>query len=130
MIKKLGKRRAEIMAFLNGLSEHEKFVVLTYFSNDDAITAHPGAREDRYGYASRAEDSNLDLEFLARRKDCRLEQGPGDRWRIVPAAGHCAGLSFSIGRAQQAWLRRKEAWASSARWPIKRERPFPRPLKI
>jgi hypothetical protein len=112
MIKRFGKRRAEIMCFLNGLSEHEKLVVFTHLSTDNVIVARvPELARTVTDMHRGQEDSNLELEFLARRKGCRLEQGPGDRWRVIPAAGHSAALSFSIRSAQQAWLPRKEASA-------------------
>ena len=97
MATEFGKRRAEIMTFLKGLSEREKLVVLSYLSNDAAICArvpnlartvldmHRSYHKLELLQLAETEHPNLDLEFLARRKGCRLERadGPGDRWRIL-----------------------------------------------
>ena len=95
MATELGRRRAEIMTFLEGLSEREKLLVLAYLSNDAGICARAPnlartvldmRRPTRLETIQLAgtEASNLDLEFLARRKGCRLERvaGQADRWRI------------------------------------------------
>jgi hypothetical protein len=116
MSTELGKRRAEIMAFLNELSAREKLIVLTYLANDSEISTRiPNLARtvvDMHRAHHRVEllklatdNSNLDLEFLARRKGCRLEpvEGRGDRWSVVPAAG-VAG-----SRTQQTPLTRKQA---------------------
>ena len=57
------------------------------------------------------ENSNLDLEFLARRKGCRLEpvEGPGDRWRITPAANRGSWPGAGGRPTQSTLLTRKQA---------------------
>jgi hypothetical protein len=98
MATELGRRRAEIVTFLKGLSEREKLLVLAYLSHDAGICARAPnlantVLDMRRSHnrletiqLARAEASNLDLEFLARRKGCRLERvvGQADRWRIFP----------------------------------------------
>jgi hypothetical protein len=99
MASEPGRRRTEIMTFLKGLSEREKLLVLAYLSNDAGICARAPhlastVMDMRRSYnkgqviqLAAAEASNLDLEFLARRKGCCLHRvaGPGNRWRISPA---------------------------------------------
>ena len=108
MASELGRRRAEIMTFLKGLSEREKLVVLAYLSNDAGICAraphlartvldmHRSYNEGQVIQLAATEASNLDLELLARRKGCRLQRvaGPGDRWRILPADDRGARLAI------------------------------------
>jgi hypothetical protein len=79
------------------MREREKLVVLTHLSNDPVISAripdlaravldmHRAYHKRELLKLVEAEHSNLDLEFLARRKGCRLERadGSGDLWRIV-----------------------------------------------
>ena len=97
MTREFGKRHAEIMSFLSGLSEREKLVVLTYLGNDPAISARiPNLARtvlDMHRAHHRAEllklveteHHNLELAFLARRKGCRLVRATGveDRWCIL-----------------------------------------------
>jgi hypothetical protein len=115
-----GRRRAEIMAFLGGLSEREKLIVLTYLSNDAAIGARipelPRTVLDMRRSLHRAEllklaadNCNVDLQLLARRKGCLLEQRPGDRWRIASCTNRKTGLGIAIARPQQALLTRRQA---------------------
>ena len=96
MATEFGKRRAEIVAFLKGLSAREKLVVLSYLSNDAAICArvpnlaraildmHRSHHKLELLQLVETERPNINLEFLARRKGCRLERvaGLADRWRI------------------------------------------------
>jgi hypothetical protein len=116
-----GRRRTEIMAFLGGLSEREKLIVLTYLSNDAAINARIAPELastvlDMRRSLHRAEllklaadNSNVDLQLLARRKGCRLEQRPGDRWHIASCSNRNAGLGIAVARPQQALLTRRQA---------------------
>jgi hypothetical protein len=97
MATEFGQRRVEILAFLKALSAREKVVVLSFLSNDATICARlpnlASAIQDMHRSYHKlellqlagTESSNLSLEFLARRKRCRLERvGPhGDCWRIL-----------------------------------------------
>jgi hypothetical protein len=98
MATEFGKRRAEIMTFLKGLSPREKLVVLSCLSNDAMICAcvpnlartvldmHRSYFKLELLQLADTECPSLNLEFLARRKGCRLERaGQGDRWRILQA---------------------------------------------
>jgi hypothetical protein len=123
MASEFGKRRAEIMSFLKGLDEREKLVVLTYLSNDAAISAripnlartvldmHRAYHKFELLEFVEGEHSNLDLEFLARRKGCRLEhaKGPGDRWRIVQAGDRGVRLGLVGSGPKRIALTRKQA---------------------
>jgi hypothetical protein len=122
MSNEFGKRRAQIVAFLKQLSADEKIVVLTYLANDAGISARiPSLAKialDMRRAQHRAElltlasdNSNLDLEFLARRKGCRLApvNGAGDLWRIVPAAWRDARFGLDVSRTQQNSFTRKQA---------------------
>jgi hypothetical protein len=104
------------MAFLSGLTAREKLIALTYLANDAGVSARiPDLARtvlDMHRAHHRVEllklttqSANLDLEFLARRKGCRLEpvEGPGDRWRVMPAA------NVGGARTQRASLSRKQA---------------------
>lgn len=121
MSSELGKRRAQIIEFLKELSTTEKLIALTYLANDAGISAHiPNLarivldiRRSHYRVELlklATENSNLDLEFLARRKRCRLEpvNGPGDRWCIVPASGSDTRLGLGDSRKQRISLTRKQ----------------------
>ena len=122
MSSELGKRRAEIVAFLGQLNNREKLIVLTYLANDAGIGARipdlsKTVLDMHRAYhrvellKSATENSNLDLEFLARHKGYRLEpvEGPGDRWRITPAANR-GGWPGAGGRlTQSTLLTRKQA---------------------
>jgi hypothetical protein len=116
MTNEPGRRRAEIMTFLGQLSGREKLVALAYLANDAGISARIPDLARTVQEMHRAyhrvellkittERSNLDLQFLARRKGCNLRrvEGPGDRWRIIPAA------SRGSVRAQRAPLSREQA---------------------
>jgi hypothetical protein len=108
MGNEFGKRRAEIMSFLDGLSEREKLIVLAYLSNDAAIGARvpslPAAILDMHRHYHKREllklaemqRPTLDLGFLARRKGCRLERAAG-----LPARWHIRRLHESVLRHQQ-----------------------------
>ena len=126
MAREFGKRRAEIMSFLNGLSDREKLVVLTYLCNDARISAripdlprtildmhHAFHGMELLKFAD-TERSNVDLEFLARRKGCRLEriEGAGDRG----CAGTVGCKRAAPGRGQ---------WNASRRTHLDR---IPRPF--
>jgi len=107
MATEYGTRRAEIMAFLKGLSPREKLVVLSFLSNDAAIYSrvpdlarsvldmHRSYHKMELLQLVETEHTNLNLEFLARRKGCRLERvvGVADRWRILRAHDRGVGLS-------------------------------------
>ena len=117
------KRRAEIMTFLKGLNEREKLVVLAHLSNDAVISAripdlartvldmHHAYHKLELLKLVEAEHSNLDLEFLARRKGCRLEraEGPADRWRIVQADKRGVRLGPGGSGTKPSALTRKQA---------------------
>jgi hypothetical protein len=98
MAGEFGRRRAEIIAFLKGLSERERLVALTYLSNDAAISAGvPDLARAVLGMHRSCyrrellqlvdKGPNLDLRILARRKGCRIQRvvGPQERWRIIPS---------------------------------------------
>jgi hypothetical protein len=101
MATEFGKRRAEILTFLKGLSAREKLVVLSFLSNDAMICTrvpnlalaildmHRSYHKLELRQLVESEHSNLNLAFLARRKGCRLERigSQGDSWRIL-RAGH------------------------------------------
>ena len=77
------------MAFLKGLSPREKLVVLSFLSNDAAIYSrvpnlarsildmHRSYHKMELLQLVETEHANLNLEFLARRKGCRLERVAG-----------------------------------------------------
>ena len=123
MATEFGKRRAEIMTFLKGLSAREKLVVLSYLSNDAAICArvpnlaraildmHRSYYKLELLQLADTEHPNLDLEFLARRKGCRLEraEGSGDRWRIFEVDDRGARLRIEERGAKRAALTRGQA---------------------
>jgi hypothetical protein len=106
MATEFGERRAEIMIFLKRLSAREKLVVLSFLSNDAAICArvpnlartildmHRSYHKLELLQLVETEHPNVDLEFLARRKGCRLERtgGTGDSWRILTADNRGARL--------------------------------------
>jgi hypothetical protein len=108
MASELGRRRAEIVSFLKGLSEREKLLVLAYLGNDAGIcdraphlarTVPAMPRSFDKGQViqvAAAEASNLDLELLARRKGCRLQRvaGGDHRWRIFGAEDRGVDTSF------------------------------------
>jgi hypothetical protein len=103
MTNDFAERRRQIIAFLNGLTQPEKLLVLACLTNDAAIRARiPDLAENpaktvldmrrahyRAEVLALAETgrSNVDLRLLARRKGCRLEaaEGSADLWRIVYA---------------------------------------------
>ena len=110
MTNEFAERRKKIIAFLNGLTQREKLVVLACLSNDAAISARiPDLAKtvfelQRAHYRAEllalagTECSSLDLRLLARRKGCRLEpaEGPVGHFHIVHAGGsqtrvHCNG---------------------------------------
>jgi hypothetical protein len=122
MTNGFASRRAEIMAFLGGLSTREKLIVLTYLANDvgigerisdlaravlDVHRAHH--RVDALKFTR--DSCNLDLEFLARKKGCRLEavQGPGDRWRIIPLLDRGGIIDIALSRIERDSFTRKQA---------------------
>jgi hypothetical protein len=111
MSNSFGQRRAEIMAFLNALTEREKLVALTHLCNDAAIAGRIEKLDRLILNMHRAhhriellelatQGSTLDLALLARRKGCRLERVPGDRWRVIPPADCSARLSRRPGRVE------------------------------
>jgi hypothetical protein len=114
MASEFGKRRAEIMSFLKGLSERERLVVLTCICNDPTISAripnlaravlemHRAYHKNELLKLVEAEHSNVDLEFLARRKGCRLQRvaGSSDRWCIRWVQANLA-RSRTEGQCQQ-----------------------------
>ena len=138
MATEFGARRAEIMTFLKGLSPREKLVVLSFLSNDAAIYSrvpnlarsildmHRSYHKMELLQLVDTEHANLNLEFLARRKGCRLERvaGVADRWRILRAHDRGVGLSveadgqkrtsLTLGQALEA-LRALPERLSSAR---------------
>src|SRR5262245_34742834 len=99
MTNEFAERRKKIIAFLNGLTQREKLVVLACLSNDAAISARiPDLAKtvfdmQRTHYRAEllalagTERSSLDLRLLARRKGCRLEpaEGPVGHFHIVHA---------------------------------------------
>jgi hypothetical protein len=120
----LGVRRAEIMAFLSGLSTREKLIVFTYLANDVGIVGRVSdlARVVLDVHRSRqrvkvlnltSDGANVDLEFLARRKGCRLEAagGPGDRWRVIPLPGRMGLVDRACSGAERDRLTRRQALA-------------------
>jgi hypothetical protein len=122
MTTEFGKRRAEIVSFLKGLSERERLIVLEYLSKDAVIRARVPELARAVFDLRRSchtlktlrlvqpEHATLDLELLARRKGCRLEraEGPADRLRIVgpydrdatPGIDRHATSRRSLSRAQ------------------------------
>jgi hypothetical protein len=116
MATDFGKRRAEIMTFVKGLSAREKLVVLSCLSNDAAICArvpnlartilemHRSYHKLEVLQLVETGRPNLNLEFLARRKGCRLEraEGPGDCWCIFRADNRSVRLGIEHGPMRNA----------------------------
>jgi hypothetical protein len=120
MTHEVGKRRAEIIAFLDALTEHEKLVALAHLSNNPAVGARiphlaravlDADRAQRQAEVIKlaSESSSLELEFLARQKGCRLVrvEGAGDRWRVVATGG--TNAKAHAGGGKQPALTRNQA---------------------
>ena len=112
-MNEFGRRRSEIIRYLGALTDREKLLALAYLANDRMIGARiPGLANtmmDMHRAHHRsailksvgAKSCNIDLEFLARRKGCRLEQAVGstDLWHIVSDCSVKFGSPISSGPA-------------------------------
>jgi hypothetical protein len=123
MTNEFAERRRQIIAFINGLTQREKLVVLACLSNDAVISARiPDLAKtvldmQRAQYRAEVlalaetERSNVDLRLLARRKGCRLEaaEGSADLWRIVHAGSPHSWVPSNSSRPIERALTRRQA---------------------
>ena len=126
MANEFAERQRKIVAFLNGLTQREKLLVLAWPCNDAAIIVVGfliwprfvlDVRRAHYRAELRAfaetERSNADLGLLAWRKGCRLEPAKGsvDLWHIVYAGDLQARVQSNSGGPTQHPLTQRQALA-------------------